>query len=104
VKAVLVVLVAMVCLPAFSEEKTCTVKGMTCANCVDTVKEKVCNPNFSVCDVTLNKKAKMGEIHVMTKDATAKIDEKTLSDAIKDTTYSVQKCTNGAPKTASKKS
>ena len=76
---------------AFADEKTCTVKGMHCDACTDMVKEKVCNDTYEVCDVTL--KNKVGKIHLKTKDAATKVDAKTLTTAMADTTYKVDKCT-----------
>ena len=97
-KAVFLVLISLVCLQGFAEEKTCALKGVECTSCVGKVKELVCNPTFSTCDVSVVDKAKkMGQIHVVTKDATAKVDEKAINEAIKETTYSVGKCTAGAP-------
>lgn len=76
----------------FAEEKSCTVKGMHCSACVEMVKEKVCDgKDFAVCDVTLKKK--VGTIHIKTKDADAKVDEKDIGTAIADTTYKLDKCT-----------
>ncbi len=75
----------------FSEEKNCTVKGMHCDACTEMVKDKVCNDTFEVCDVTV--KGKQGMIHIKTKDAAAKIDEKAMTQAMADTTYKVGKCT-----------
>lgn len=98
-KIIIAAIVSLVCLQATAEEKTCAVKGMECTGCVDMVKDKVCTENFSTCDVTVtDKKNKVGQIHIVTKDATAKVDEKALSTAIKDTTYTVEKCAAGAPK------
>jgi len=98
-KAVLIVFISLVCLPATAEEKTCTVKGMDCAGCADTIKEKVCNDGYTTCEVTLkDEKAKTGQIHIVTKEKTAKVDPKMLTDLIKDTTYTVETCTAGAPK------
>ncbi|MBX3022212.1 MAG: hypothetical protein KF799_11110 [Bdellovibrionales bacterium] len=103
-KYVLIVLVSLVCLPAMAEEKTCTITPMDCAGCVDMVKEKVCNPEFTLCDVAIvDSDKKIGQIHVKTKDAATKVDPKMLTDLIKDTTYSVSKCTAGAPKPAAGK-
>lgn len=94
-KLVLVILLAgLAPVFGFAEEKNCTVKGMHCDACTDMVKDKVCNDTYEVCDVTM--KNKVGTIHIKTKDATAKIDEKALSLAMADTTYKVGKCT--APK------
>ncbi|NJL24388.1 MAG: hypothetical protein HC902_03900 [Calothrix sp. SM1_5_4] len=67
IKVALVTLIAMVCLHAQAEEKTCTVKGMTCDGCVGIVKEKVCSGSeYSTCEVEI------GKIHVVTKDARRK--------------------------------
>jgi len=76
---------------AHAEEKNCTVKGMHCEACVDMVKDKVCNDSYATCDVTL-KKAKVGALHIKTKDANAKIDEKAIAKAIADTDYKLDKC------------
>lgn len=73
-----------------AEEKDCSVKGMHCEACIDMVRDKVCNDQYEVCTVTL--KDKKGVIHIKTKDAAAKIDEKLISQAMADTTYKVDKC------------
>ncbi len=98
-KAILAGVVALFCMGAFAEEKNCTVKGMNCDHCVGTVKEKVCNDQYETCEVTVqDAKAKVGMIHVVTKDKAAKIDEKAMGTAIADTSYTIGKCSNGAPK------
>ena len=86
-------IVIALALPLFAqaEEKNCTVKGMHCDACTDQVKEKVCNEKFEVCDLTL--KNKVGTLHLKTKDAAGKIDAKALTQAMADTTYKVEKCT-----------
>jgi hypothetical protein len=99
-KAVLVFIIAMVCLPALAEEKTCALKGMDCQGCVDTVKEKVCNDSYAVCDVKIKNPAKkMGELHVSTKDPAAKIDEQAIGKIVSDITYTLEKCSAVTPKT-----
>lgn len=87
------VIALLLALPAigFAEEKNCTVKGMHCDACKDMVKDRVCNDTYEVCDVSL--KDKKGMIHLKTKDAAAKIDEKALAQTMADTTYKVDKCT-----------
>lgn len=103
-KAVLIVLISLVCLPLLAEEKTCAVKGMHCTGCVDNVKGKVCNPAMEVCDVEIkDAKAEMGQIHVKTKDAAAKVDMKAMTEQVKDAGYTLEKCTAGAPKPAAAK-
>lgn len=80
-----------------AEEKTCTVKGMHCEDCVSSVKEKVCAGDlYAECEVKVTDKAKkVGEIHVKTKDAKAKIDEKKLAAVVSETAYSLEKCKSG---------
>jgi hypothetical protein len=85
---------------AQAEEKSCNVKGMHCEACTDMVKDRVCNDQFSVCDVTVksdgkskDKKAKIGVMHLKTKDAAGKIDEAVIAKAIADTDYKLDKCT-----------
>jgi len=79
---------------AHAEDKTCKVKGMHCADCAETVHEKVCDQaKYSTCDVKIiNEKKELGQIHLITKDNTAKIDENVVSAAVKDTGYEMQKC------------
>jgi hypothetical protein len=81
---------------AHAEEKNCAVKGMHCDACTEMVKDKVCNDTMAVCDVTVKDgkgKAKMGNIHIKTKEAAGKIDEKAIAKAIADTDYKLEKCT-----------
>lgn len=102
-KAVIVVLISLVCLPLLAEEKTCALNGLHCAGCLGTVKEKICNSEYSVCEVEFtNRKAGRAELHVITKLDTEKVDRESLSDALKDTTYKVSGCRSGAPKAAVK--
>lgn len=84
---------------AHAEEKNCNVKGMHCEACTDMVKDRVCNDQFSVCDVTVkadgkgkDKKSKIGVVHLKTKDAAGKIDESAIAKAIADTDYKLEKC------------
>ena len=104
-KVVFLVLISLVCLQGFAEEKTCTLNGMECSSCAGKVKEMVCNPSYSTCEVNvLNKAKKVGQIHLVTKDVAAKVDEKAIGELIKDTTYSIGKCKSGAPAADAKKS
>lgn len=105
-KVVFIVLVSLVCLPALAEEKTCAVKGMECTGCAGTVKEKVCNESYATCDVqVVDKKSHVGQIHIITKEATAKVDEGAIREALKEfDQYKVEVCVNGGPaKTKGKK-
>jgi len=79
-----------------AEEKNCAVKGMHCADCVSSVQSKVCEGDkFATCDVTLGKgKKDPGQLHLITKDSAAKIDEKDISAKVKDAGYSLEKCSN----------
>jgi cation transport ATPase len=79
---------------AFAEEKTCAVKGMHCAACTEMVQGKVCDAaKYSICDVKLvNEKAELGQIHLVTKDKAAKIDEKSVDAAVTDAGYKLNKC------------
>lgn len=95
----LVVLLAFLCGGyVFAEDKTCAVKGMHCEDCVSAVQNKVCNDTYSTCDV------KIGKVHLVTKDAAAKVDEKAVSAEIKDAGYTMKKCTNGKAKASKKHS
>ena len=79
---------------AFAEEKNCAVKGMHCAACTEMVQGKVCDAaKYSSCDVKIvNEKAELGQIHLVTKDKAAKIDEKAVGDAVTDAGYKLNKC------------
>lgn len=89
---------------AFAEDKTCAVKGMHCAGCTESVQGKVCEEGkYSTCDVKIkDMKKEMGEIHLVTKDTTAKIDEAAVGEAVKDAGYKLQKCTASKVKPAQK--
>lgn len=79
---------------AVAEEKTCTVKGMHCQGCTEMVEGKVCDETkYSTCSVKItDAKKEMGEIHLVTKDTKAKVDEKTLSAVVKDSGYEMKSC------------
>ena len=78
---------------AQAEESNCTIKGMSCPHCASTIKEKICTGDkFSMCEVNYDEKAKLGKIHIATKETNAKVDAKELSAAIADTNYKVAKC------------
>lgn len=96
---------AAVAYTAHAEDKTCAVKGMHCTACTEMVQGKVCDEGkYSQCDVKItNEKKEMGEIHIVTKDATAKIDESAVSAAVKDAGYTLQKCKASSAKPAAKK-
>lgn len=81
-----------------AEEKECTVEKMHCDACKDMVKDRLCNDTHEVCDVTL--KNKVGKVHMKTKDAAAKLDEKAMAKALEDTTYKLGKCTATKAKAA----
>lgn len=77
-----------------AEEKTCEVKGMHCEDCTTSVKAKVCGDMYSTCEVKIvDAKKKMGSLRIVTKEATAKIDEKALKPLVADTGYTLEKCT-----------
>ena len=88
------VLGGMVISAVHAEDKTCAVKGMHCDACVEMVQGKVCDQNkYSTCDVkVLSEKKNMGQIHLITKDEKAKIDETAVGTAIKDAGYNLDKC------------
>lgn len=77
-----------------AEEKTCTVKGMHCKGCAESVEGKVCdNEKYSTCAITIkDEKKEIGSVHLVTKDSAAKIDEKALSTQIEDAGYKLDKC------------
>lgn len=93
------ILLAFVLVGGFSvlaEEKTCTVKGPHCSGCAEMIEGKVCDETkYSTCKATiLDEQKKIGEVHLVTKDAAAKIDEKELGKLIKatDKKYQLEKC------------
>ena len=79
---------------ARAEEKTCAVKGMHCAGCVEMVEGKVCDEaKYSTCSVKIvDAKKEAGEIHLVTKDNKMKIDEKALGEVVKDSGYELKTC------------
>jgi cation transport ATPase len=92
-KMAMLVLVSSLAFVAHADEKTCAVKGMHCEACAEMVQGKVCEEGkYSTCDV------KVGQIHLITKDATAKIDESAVGAAVKESGYSLQKCKLGKAK------
>lgn len=90
---------------AHAEDKTCAVKGMHCEACTEMVQGKVCEDGkYSTCEVKItNEKKELGQVHLVTKDATAKIDEKQVGAAVKDAGYTLQKCKATAAKADTKK-
>ncbi len=90
---------------AFADEKTCIVDGPHCDGCMEMVEGKVCDDAvYSTCKVKIvDAVKKIAEIHLVTKDTKAKVDEKNLAKQIEslESDYKLKKCT--APK-ASKKS
>ena len=93
-KSVLVFGLVSLSFAALAEEKTCAVKGLHCPDCVADVQKKVCEAGqYAVCDVKLtDKKQELGQIHLKTKDAKAKIDETAMGKLLADMTYEMQKC------------
>ena len=79
---------------AYAEEKTCTVKGMHCKGCAESVEGKVCDQEkYSTCDIKIkDEKKEIGSVHLVTKDKSAKIDEKALGTQIEDAGYKLDKC------------
>jgi hypothetical protein len=90
---------AAMALMAHADEKTCAVKGMHCEACMEMVTGKVCDQNkYSTCDVKILDEYKaIGQIHLVTKDSTAKIDETAVGAGVKDAGYELQKCKVGKP-------
>lgn len=90
---------------AFAEEKTCTVKNMHCQDCADTVTNSLCKDKsiYSTCEVKIiNKTKEVGQVHLITKDAAAKVDEKELGTIIDSSGYQLDKCHLGGPKKSGK--
>ncbi len=81
-------------LQATAEETTCAVKGMHCQGCTEMVEGKVCDEaKYSTCTVkVLDAKKQTGEIHLVTKDATAKVDEKAVGKLVEDSGYKMLSC------------
>lgn len=77
-----------------ADEKTCKVKGMHCSGCVEMVEGKVCDEaKYSTCTVKItDEKNEIGEIHLITKDQKAQVDEKSLEAIIKDSGYELKGC------------
>ena len=93
---------------AFASETTCIVKGMHCTACKEMVEGKLCDEaKFSTCDVKItDAKQELATIHLVTKDAAAKIDEKMVGAVIEDSGYKLEKCTakDGKPAKSAKPS
>jgi len=85
---------------ASAEEKICSVTGMHCTGCTEMVEGKVCDEaKYSTCEVkVLDKKKKLGEVRLITKDTEAKVDEKALGAMIEDSGYKMTKCKTTGPK------
>lgn len=81
---------------AVAEEKTCTVKGPHCKGCAEMIEGKVCDETkYSTCEVTiLDENKKIGQVRLVTKDTTGKVDEKELGKLISETDkkYKLEKC------------
>jgi hypothetical protein len=79
---------------AMADETTCEVKGMHCTGCKEMIEGKVCDESkYSTCSVKIvDEKKEKGEIHLVTKDAKAKVDEKALSAMVKDAGYEMKAC------------
>ncbi|MGZ3723118.1 MAG: hypothetical protein ACXVA9_09320 [Bdellovibrionales bacterium] len=90
---------------AHAEDTTCAVKGMHCEACQEMVQGKVCEEGkYSQCDVKIiDAKKELGEIHLVTKDEKAKVDQKVVGAAVKDAGYTLQKCKASAAKPDAKK-
>lgn len=91
---------------AWAEDKTCTVSGMHCKGCQEMVEGKVCDETkYSTCEVKIvDEKKKIGEIRLVTKEATAKVDEKALNAAIVDSGYKMKSCKPSPPAKTEKRS
>ena len=78
----------------FAETKTCVVSGMHCKGCQETVEGKVCDETkYSTCTVRIvDAKKKVGEVHLVTKDGTSKVDEKALGAVMEDSGYKLKEC------------
>ncbi|HMN67581.1 MAG TPA: heavy metal-associated domain-containing protein [Bdellovibrionales bacterium] len=79
---------------ASAEETTCTVKGMHCQGCTESVEGKVCDENkYKTCEIKIiDAKKQIGQIRVEPKDAKANVDEKAISALVKDAGYEMQNC------------
>ena len=89
---------------AHGEEKTCAVQGMHCESCKEMVEGKVCEEGkYKTCDVKiLNAKKELGQIHMITKEANDKIDEKSIGAMLTDAGYTMQSCKMGKAKSMAK--
>lgn len=85
---------AFVALSAQAEDKTCSVQGMHCQGCTEMVQDKVCDESkYSTCSVKiLDADKQTGEIHIVTKDKAAKVDEKAIGALVKDSGYEMKGC------------
>lgn len=90
---------------AYAEDTTCSVKGMHCKGCQEMVEGKVCDETkYSTCAVKIaDAKKEIGEIHFVTKDEKAKVDQKALATVIKDSGYELKSCKAKAPEKSSAK-
>lgn len=84
---------------AYAADMTCTVKGMHCKGCAESVDGKVCDKEkYATCDISIkDEKKEIGAVHIITKDKDAKIDEKLLSKQIEDAGYKLDKCKASTP-------
>lgn len=94
-----VLIAAMLGFMAHADEKTCTVKGMHCQGCTESVHGKLCDEaKYSKCEVNiLDEKKEIGQVHMVTKDEKALVDEKAVGAILTDAGYKMEKCAKGAP-------
>lgn len=90
---------------AHAEDKTCTVQGMHCTACKEMIEGKICDETkYSTCDVKVSDtKKKVGQIHLVTKEATGTIDEAAIGEIIKDSGYEMKKCVQSKAKASGAK-
>ncbi len=79
---------------SYAGEATCKVKGMHCSGCKEMVEGKLCDEaKYSTCDVKiLDAKKEIGQLHLVTKDKMAQVDQKSVDAVIVDAGYKLEKC------------
>src|SRR5690554_5893581 len=79
---------------ALAEEKACQIQGMHCKGCVEMVEEKICRADlYEVCKGRIvDADKRIGEFHLKTKKADAKVDLNQLKADLEPTGYSLGEC------------
>lgn len=90
-KTMILVLLGALAVSASAETKVVKLKGLHCADCVQTLKEKICNDSYAKCEVKLtNSKKELGQLTLETKGK-EKVDMVKISKIVEKEGYKVTK-------------